>query len=163
MRRFVVSGLLVSALLFGMVRAADAGCGKDPGDNQKVIDARSAAEAQCGPCASATNHGAYVSCVAGVAKTRVTNNQLPANCKGAVKKCAAKSTCGKPGFVTCCVTSSKGPKCKLKKDAATCAAKGGTATIDPTNTSCCSNTHPLTQNACMASPSGAFVDAATPL
>jgi hypothetical protein len=37
----------------------------------------------------------------------------------------------------------------------------GTATVDPLNTSCCSNTHPLTENACMASPSGAFVDAAT--
>jgi hypothetical protein len=26
------------------------------------------------------------------------------------------------------------------------------------NTSCCSNTAPLTENACMASPSGAFLN-----
>jgi hypothetical protein len=30
--------------------------------------------------------------------------------------------------------------------------------VDSMNTSCCSNTAPLTENACMASPSGAFVD-----
>jgi len=52
----------------------------------------------------------------------------------------------------------KGPKCKLKKSTAGCTAKGGTATVDPTNTSCCSGTHTLTANACMASPSGAFLN-----
>ena len=33
-----------------------------------------------------------------------------------------------------------------------------TPTVDPMNTSCCSNTHPLTEDACMASPSGAFLN-----
>lgn len=158
MKRFVVSFLAV-ALLLGVARAGHAAkCGDNPGDEQAVKDARTDAASTCN-CATATNHGTYVSCVAGVAKARVTALQLPKNCAGAVKKCAAHSTCGKPGFVTCCVSSSKGPKCKTKKDAATCTAKGGTPTVDPLNTSCCSNTHPLTENACMASPSGAFVDA----
>jgi hypothetical protein len=160
MRWFVVSGLLVSSVLFGMARAGYAGCGKNPSDEAAVIAARTAAASAC-DCATASSHGAYVSCVAGVAKGLVTAKQLPANCAGAVKKCAAHATCGKAGFVTCCVTTSKGPKCKLKKNAAACTAKGGTATVDPLNTSCCSATHPLTENACMASPSGAFVDAAT--
>jgi hypothetical protein len=88
---------------------------------------------------------------------RVDDHQLPSNCTGAVKKCAAHSTCGKGG-VTCCIATSKGPKCKLKKSTEACTAKGGTATVDPNNTSCCSATHPLTDNACMASPSGAFLD-----
>ncbi len=74
------------------------------------------------------------------------------------KKCAAHSTCGKPGEVTCCFTGKSGPKCKIKKSAADCSAKGGTPTVDPMNTSCCSNTHPLTDNDCMASPSGAFLN-----
>jgi hypothetical protein len=158
MTRFVVRGLLAVSLLLGVARAGHAGCGSDPGDNQKVIDARADAEAQCGPCASATAHGAYVSCVAGVANTRVTNLQLPKNCKGKVKRCAAQSTCGKlAGFVTCCVTTSKGPRCRLKSTAQKCLDKGGT--VNTTHSSCCSDTQPITTDACNASPSGAFLDA----
>ena len=155
-KRAVVSAALAASLVLGIARAGHAGCGKDPGDNQKVIDARAAAEQTCGPCASATDHGQYVSCVAGVANQRVQNGQLPANCKGKVKKCAAKSNCGKPGFVTCCVTSAKGVKCKLKSSATKCTDKGGTVNANP---SCCSFTQPITTDACNASPSGAFVDA----
>ena len=153
MKRFVLTGVLALSVFFGLARAGHAGCGKDPGDNQKVIDARAAAEAQC-HCATATNHGTYVSCVAGVANDRVKAGQLPANCKGKVKKCAAKSTCGKPGFGTCCVTTANGPKCKLKSSADKC-----TGTVHTSNPSCCSNTQPITTDACNASPSGAFVTA----
>ena len=160
MMRVAVSGLLAFSLLLGAARAGQAGCGSQPGDNQAVIDARADAESQCGPCAAATNHGAYVSCVAGVADARSKTDPslLPKNCKGKVNKCAAKSTCGKPGFVTCCVTNSKGTKCKLKKDATSCTDHGGT--VNTTHSSCCSNTQPLTTDACNASPSGAFLDAA---
>jgi hypothetical protein len=99
-----------------------------------------------------------VKCVAGVANTRAMNNQLPKDCTGAVKKCAAHSACGKTGFVTCCITKNGTTKCKVAKDSATCTTKGGVPAMDPDNTSCCSNSHPLTQNACMASPSGAFLN-----
>src|SRR5262249_34689550 len=160
MMRFVWSGVLGLVFLGATQVAYAKGCGSEPGDSDAVIAARAAAEATCGPCDSAANHGAYVSCVAGVAKSRVTAVLLPKTCAGAVKKCAAKSTCGKPGFVTCCVTTGKGPKCKLKKDAASCEAKGGTATLTPGNTSCCSVSQPLTADACNASPSGAFVEGA---
>ena len=156
MRTFVGCLAMVGVLL-AIGQPAYAGCGANAGDEQAVIDARNAAASTCN-CATATNHGAYVKCVAGVANTRAKNNQLPKNCTGAVKKCAAHSSCGKPGFVTCCITKGTTTKCKVAKDAATCTAKGGHATVDPTNTSCCSNTHPLTENACMASPSGAFLN-----
>ena len=155
--RNLVSGLAIAVLVLGTGHVVYAGCGDQPGDEQAVIDARAAAASTC-DCATATNHGQYVKCVAGVAKTRADNNQLPKNCTGKVKKCAAHSTCGKPGFVTCCFTTAKGPKCKTKKSAELCSMKGGTPTVDPMNTSCCSNTHPLTENACMASPSGAFLN-----
>ena len=160
MMRLAVSGLLAFSMLLGAARAGHAGCGADPGDNQKVIDARADAEAQCGPCAAATNHGTYVRCVADVAKDRADNLLLPKNCKGKVKRCAAKSTCGKPGFVTCCVTTTKGPKCKLKSTAQKCLDKGGTV---HSTSSCCSNTQPITTDACNASPSGAFVDGSSGL
>jgi hypothetical protein len=148
-------GVAVGLLVLGSGHVVYAGCT----DEQAVINARATAAGQC-DCATFTNHGLYVTCVAGVAKSLSsgTNPSLPKNCTGAVKKCAAHSTCGKPGEVTCCFTSKSGPKCKNAKSAADCSGKGGTPTLDPMNTSCCSNTHPLTDNACMASPSGAFLN-----
>jgi hypothetical protein len=157
--RTLIGGLAIGLLVLGTGHLVYAGCGSNPGDEAAVAVARATAEGMC-HCATAMNHGSYVSCVAGVAKMLAsgTNPTLPKNCTGAVKKCAAHSTCGKPGEVTCCFTSKRGPKCKIKKSAADCSAKGGTPTLDPMNTSCCSTTHPLTDNACMASPSGAFLN-----
>jgi hypothetical protein len=152
----LVRGFLAVGLLVGAAGVAHAGCGKNPGDNQAVIDARAAAEQTCN-CASSQNHGTYVSCVAGVAKQRALDGLLPKNCAGKVKKCAAKSTCGKPGFVTCCVTSGNKSKCKLKKSVEACTAKHGTVNANP---SCCSAAQPLTTDSCN-SPSGAFLDAAS--
>ena len=157
--RYILTGAVGLSLLLGTAQVGWAArCGDDPGDNQKVIDARNDAESQCGPCASSTSHGAYVSCVAGVAKARVDASQLPTSCKGKVTRCAAKSTCGKSGFVTCCITKNAVTKCKLKKSASACTDKGGIA--NTTHSSCCSDTLPLTTDSCNASPSGAFLDAA---
>jgi hypothetical protein len=159
--RTLINGLVIGLFVLGSGHVVYAGCT----DEAAVIAARATADATCTAmgegCSNASNHGAYVSCVAGVANqlSSGTTPTLPKNCKGAVKKCAAHSTCGKPGFVTCCFQSAKGPKCKVMNASKnTCASKGGTATLDPMNTSCCSNTHPLTDNACMASPSGAFLN-----
>ena len=156
--RSMWKGLLVFSFLVGAAQGVYAKCGDQPGDEQAVIDARNQVATDCN-CAGATNHGTFVKCAAGVANTRAGNNQLPKSCKGIVKKCAAHSACGKiaSGAVTCCITKNAKTKCKIAKDASTCTTKGGHPTVDPTNTSCCSNTHPLTQDACMASPSGAFL------
>ena len=158
--RTLINGLVIGLFVLGSGHVVYAGCT----DEAAVIAARATADATCTAmgegCSNASNHGAYVSCVAGVANqlSSGTNPTLPKNCKGAVKKCAAHSTCGKPGQVTCCFTHKNGPKCKNAKSTADCSGKGGTPTLDPMNTSCCSNTHPLTENACMASPSGAFLN-----
>jgi len=122
-------------MLLASAPVAFANCAKDDPTGSKVLAARQQASSTC-PCATATNHGAYVKCVAGVADTlsRGKNPSLPKSCKGAVKKCAAHSTCGKPGTVTCCLTTANGPKCKVKKDAAHCTAKQGSI---GTCTSCC--------------------------
>ena len=153
--RTLINGLVIGLFVLGSGHVVYAGCT----DEAAVIAARATAESMC-HCATATNHGQYVSCVAGVAKSLSsgTTPTLPKNCKGAVKKCAAHSACGMTGAVTCCFTSTKGPKCKTSKSATACSGKGGTPAIDPSNPSCCSTTHPLVDNACMASPSGAFLN-----
>jgi hypothetical protein len=62
---------------------------------------RATLAADC-PCTASTNHGQYVSCVNRHIRDAVAKQQLPTNCKGAVTRCAARSTCGKKtGFVTC--------------------------------------------------------------
>lgn len=63
-----------------------------------------AVNASC-PCDGAqfTNHGRYVSCVAHVVNDLARNGMLHTQCKGKVTRCAARSTCGKEGFVTCTV------------------------------------------------------------
>ena len=53
------------------------------------------------PCDGQTNHGQYVSCVAHKVRELAHQGAIPTNCKGKVTRCAARSTCGKDGFVTC--------------------------------------------------------------
>src|SRR6266852_4539333 len=92
------------------------------------------------------SHADYVKCAVQQANKVLVNP----SCKGAVKKCAAHSTCGKPTAVTCCLTTTKGTTCKIKKDAAHCTAKQGTV---GTCTSCC--------DACPAPGSGPSCPAPT--
>ena len=131
-------------------------------DAAAVATARANAEVACEAeghgCLSAASHGQYVSCIARQANLAAQNLTLPKECKGAVKKCAAKSTCGKAGFVTCCRSKprpdgSTATKCSIKRDAAHCTApKGGTACAG-TQSSCCDA---CTDGTC-GSPSGAFL------
>src|SRR5439155_1805031 len=98
-----------------------------------VTSVRARLAAQC-HCDQAANHGAYVRCVAHAVKAE----GLPKSSARIIKKCAAKSTCGKQGFVTCCRTNAKGvTKCSTKHDAAKCKKpKGGSARVG-TQASCC--------------------------
>jgi hypothetical protein len=107
-------------------------------------------------CTEAGNHGRYVSCVAHVVRRLTDEGAIPINCRGKVKRCAARSTCGRPGFVTCrrpvdtcdpatltcvgnpalaCATDIDcGSRCSTKRSADTCTALGGVAGSG----SCCS-------------------------
>ena len=102
-----------------------------------VTQARVLLGAPCG-CLQAANHGGYVKCVAHAAKAAAKAGTLPKSVVHGVKACAARSTCGKPGFVTCCRTNKKGvTKCSIKHGAEKCKApKGGSARIG-THASCC--------------------------
>src|SRR5439155_25462286 len=99
-RRFHLEAL--AALLVILVSAVpgDARCdpSTDP-DKSDIARARFAVARNC-DCSGATNHGDYVSCAAQQANAVLVNK----DCAGAVERCAARSTCGKPGFVTCCRT-----------------------------------------------------------
>jgi hypothetical protein len=129
-RRFHLA--LLAALLVVFVSAVPIYAKCDPTtdpDKTDIANARAAILANC-DCAGSTNHGDYVKCAVQQANLTLQNQ----SCKGAVKKCAAHSTCGKPTAVTCCLTTTKGTKCKIKKDAAHCTAKQGTV---GSCTSCC--------------------------
>lgn len=119
-------------------------------DDAAVAAARSTAEEQC-DCAGATNHGQYVKCVNEVAKTLASTGALPQECKGEVTRCAAKSTCGKPGFVTCCRIDRRGKvKCSIKRGADRCRPpRDGQACVGSA-ASCCDACQPT-------SPGGSFV------
>lgn len=147
--------LSAAALTLALSAPAQARCGDDPGDAAAVAATRAQVTATC-PCDGFPNHGQYVKCARGVANDLADANALPKSCKGAVVSCAARSTCGKPGFVTCCRTDKNGnTKCSTKKDATKCTApKGGTACVG-TQSSCCDA---CTTSGCAGSPSGAFLD-----
>ena len=96
MRTSVVLILTLAGSLAFLTSSAEAGC-KDP-DLDTVRD-RILATCQCNG-----NHGQYVSCIAHEVRSAVTSGELDVNCKGAVTRCAARSTCGqKAGFVTCTI------------------------------------------------------------
>ncbi len=129
--------LAAALLAFGQQRSF-AACT----DSAAVAATRAAADQACTSkgmgCSTAKSHGEYVSCVAHQAKAAVKAGTLPKQCKGTVVKCAAKSTCGKPGFVTCCRTTKQGnPACAITPRAARCTApKHGAACVGSVP-SCC--------------------------
>jgi plastocyanin len=106
-------------------------------DAAAVASTRAAADVQC-PCATASGHKPYVQCVARIARAAAMSGSLPRQCKAAVVRCARKSTCGAPGFVTCCRTTATGStKCSVKSSQATCTApRGGSACVGAVP-SCC--------------------------
>jgi len=158
--RLVWKGVLAVSFLVGAAQGVYAKCGDNPGDAAAVLAAREAAASTCN-CATSTNHGDYVKCVKGVANDRASQNPslLPKNCKGQVVKCAAKSVCGKTGFVTCCITKNAVTKCKTKKDAMHCTDAGGTVTGTSSTgcSSCCDACPAPGAGPSCASPSGAFL------
>jgi hypothetical protein len=121
---------------------------------------QAAIDQQC-PCSAASNHGRHVSCVAHVVNSMAKQGAIPTNCKGKVKRCAARSICGKEGFVTCqvpvvgicdtiagtCVDNSAvtcatdadctiGTRCHTKRSGELCTAAGGTV---GGGSSCCAD------------------------
>lgn len=111
-------------------------------------------------CNDMKNHGQYVKCVGAVIRELTAANPEFKNCRGKLVRCAARSTCGKEGFVACnrvqlgtcdptllvcsepigqvcatnddCVVRSR---CSTKRSAESCTERGGIVGDTPT---CCS-------------------------
>src|SRR5207244_4026674 len=112
-------------------------CGTVPGDEEAVAATRAAADEAC-DCASATNHGKYVDCVERVTEQAVQDGSLRPECEDLVVVCAARSTCGKAGAVTCCRTDASGnTTCSIKRQAAACKAPSGGSACVGSFPSCC--------------------------
>jgi hypothetical protein len=131
--RFAASAGLGLCLVLAAASVARATCDPttDP-DKTDIANARAAVAANC-DCAGATSAGAYKSCAAQQADTTLVNK----TCARVVKRCAARSTCGRPSAVTCCVTKTTGTKCKIKRDAAHCTAPAGATACVGSYASCC--------------------------
>ena len=112
-------------------------CGQEPDDADQVAAVRALADEQC-DCDGATNHGKYVNCVAMVAEEAVAEGELREECQDTVVSCAAQSTCGVEGAVTCCRTDATGnTTCSIKRTAEACKPpRGGSAFVGSTP-SCC--------------------------
>src|SRR5437899_98633 len=129
-----LSRLVLAALGALLISAGPGQATCDPStdpDKSDIANARAAVAANC-DCAGAATHGAYVSCAAQQADATLQNP----SCRGKVVRCAAKSTCGRPGAVTCCRQGdSCESRCSIKMDAAHCTAlpHGRVGTC----TSCC--------------------------
>ena len=108
----VIGSLVLGGLVFATPRAY-AKCDATGADAGDIANARAQVALNCN-CAGSTNHGAFVKCATQQAKTNLTNQ----SCMGQVVRCAARSTCGKPNFVTCCRTSATGQtRCSTKSGA----------------------------------------------
>jgi|SRR5262245_46729529 len=154
---WLIHGGITAAL---MIAALGPGPALADSDCDAARCAVQAAIAQNCSCTASTNHGRYVSCVAHQVKTLSDSGAIPIDCKGKITRCAAKSTCGKAGFVTCtrqrlgtcnlttgtcvenpalvCLTDANcvlGTTCSIKRDATHCTNAGG---IVGTTSTCCS-------------------------
>jgi len=117
--------------------SALARCGDDPGDAAAVAAARAQVATDC-DCSGAPRHGDHVRWAAAVATIRTSTGQLRAECASPVKRCAARSTCGRRGAATCCRTLANGrTKCTIKRSAASCTAPAGGHACAGSAASCC--------------------------
>jgi hypothetical protein len=111
----VVALLLLTRL---PTAAAVAACG--PGSADEVAAARAAVEAEC-DCTGAPSRGTYLRCAATVADRAVVAGTRPGECRRTIVRCAARSTCGRPGAVACCRTTTSGRAvCTVRADPGLC-------------------------------------------
>lgn len=147
---------LIAGLTLLLVGASSAWAASDCEAARCAV--QQALDAEC-PCTAAAKHGPHVSCVAHVVRRLSAAGQVPTECKGKITRCAARSICGKAGFVTCqipqlgtcdlgsgtCVENAAlactsdadcvlGSRCRTKRSAELCTASGGTVGA---GNSCC--------------------------
>jgi phospholipase C len=130
-----VSAALVMFTVASSAARGRAACGVAGLD--AVAAARSAVAAAC-DCAAAASHREYSQCAARIIRGRVDAGELSKLCAPVVRRCVARSVCGRADAVTCCRTDSRGhTHCTIKRDASKCASpRGGSVCVGRTQ-SCC--------------------------
>jgi len=139
----MLHALRLAPVLVALLVAAPAGAMPPDEPDKPACSAsfdavRAAVDAVC-DC-EAPRHGWYVRCAVRTVKELVADGSLDRRCKGAMTRLFARSTCGKPDAVACCLPGG----CAVKKTSV-CEQRGGT----PGATAFCTD-------AC-GSPSGAFI------
>jgi Kazal-type serine protease inhibitor domain len=156
----IFAALLAVSVLLGSAAAAVAACTDDDADGSRVAAARAAVEAEC-PCGEALRHARYVVCALGVVRRRVEERSLPASCLPGVKRCAARSTCGRPGTVACCITRAGSIGCRIARSAAACTAhRQG---VPGAGTSCCDASTTTTTTLLPSGPCGGIAGMPCPV
>ena len=90
-------------------------------DRSDIAAARRAVAANC-DCEAMATHVAYVRC----AVDQIDGVLVNRDCRRHVKPCVSRSTCGRPGAVTCCREKAGKTRCKIARNATACESKGGT-------------------------------------
>jgi hypothetical protein len=112
-------------------------CGDSPCDAQATAAARAKAESECN-CAGATSNRDYAQCAATVADREAAAGRLPDQCRTEVKRCSTNSTCGRPGWVSCCRTNRRGlTRCRPKRSAVRCHPPHEGSSCFSSKPSCC--------------------------
>ena len=130
-------GILVVAIWLGAPHSAAARCGDVASDAAQIAVVRAQIAGTCS-CETAPAPSTYAACANGVIGRAITvDGSLRAECRSAVRACVRRSTCGRPGAVTCCRPRRDGSvRCRIKRDAAKCpAVPPGTCVGN--YTSCC--------------------------
>src|SRR5688572_9644763 len=117
--------LLVLALLLVVLPAGAAARRNRPEPIVCPVDVTVALAAAC-PCDAAKNHGQYVRCVARF-KNMLRKGGCLTDAERGVLRCAARSTCGRPEAVLCCVPNRAGAYARIARDESRCVAARGTA------------------------------------
>ena len=107
----------------------------DPAERALVAATRAGAEAQC-DCASASTHRAYLRCVSHAMKA-LAAGQLSKRGMHAAMRCAQRSSCGRAGKATCCMTDAQGHMQCAITTAAKCVAPPGSTTCVTSFASLC--------------------------
>ena len=122
------AGLLVVVALSVPAAPVGAAC-TDPSD---IPIARAAIDAAC-PCALATTARGHRQCARDAIAGQVEAGALDPSCVKDVRRCVRRSTCGRPGMVTCCRLKRGEAQCRVTSPER-CIARGGCAGLAP---SCC--------------------------
>jgi hypothetical protein len=133
----MVLGGAVLTVMLGAVEAR-ARCGDLPGDDAAVAATRAEIQLACGCPTTAGSRPGYLSCARNVVKTNLALGTLPSSCRANVMRCVTKSTCGRPGAVSCCRTNKQGrTTCSIVGSAARCKAPSGGSACVGQFASCC--------------------------